>query len=194
MNGYRIAVSSPEVFDWDAYLSGSSCMCVLVDTFNTAGGRVHLYLHNGTKFAREWTIVYGGLNEIFGAALAMDNAHLLAGRPGASPGAADLFDPGTGSLITNFTSPAEDDGFGNTAALLGDLAFVGAPRGATVYIYRRDSANHWNAAGTLTSPGVDSEFGAAIAGDVAFVSAPTLRYNNTRIGLVARHERAQDNT
>ena len=137
-------------------------------------GRVHLYSHNGTHFDYERTIVHGGLMEGFGASLALGSNTLLVGRPGAVPGAVDLFDPNTGHHITTFTSQGGADNFGEVVALTDNLALVGASGSNAVYVYRHDGAGNWNAAGTLDSPGIDSRFGAAIAvsGNRVLVGAP----------------------
>jgi hypothetical protein len=160
----RVAIGSTEVFTWVA--GGSApCLCVRVIEETVGSGRVHLYQYNGTSFAPERIIEHGGLHERFGAAVSLDATHLLAGRPLANPGAADLFDPNTGNLITTFSSPSAHDGFGETVALAGDLAIMGARRQATVYVYRREAAGTWAAAGVLTSPGTGSEFGTSLAAD-----------------------------
>lgn len=162
----RVAIGSPEVFTWWWGVCGEECEAVIIlGEETTGGGRVHLYQYNGTSFAPERSIVYGGLEERFGAAVALDATQLLVGRPGAIPGAADLFDPSTGSLLATFSSPSTDDGFGKTLALAGDLAIVGARSQSAVYVYRRDGAGTWSASGVLTSPGSGSEFGASIAAD-----------------------------
>lgn len=241
IQGNRVAVGSPEVFTWSASTCSPGCY-IMVFEQTTGGGRVHLYQYNGTSFAPERSIEYGGLLERFGAAVSLDDTHLLVGRPGAIPGAADLFNPNNGSLITTFSSPSAHDGFGETLVLAGDLAVVGARDQGTVYVYRREAAGTWSTAGVLTSPGTDSAFGASIAadgerilvgapdidrayvfeddgdddwpvvaelsggndsrfgaavalvGDTAFIAAPRLLYANKRMGLVARHERANDGT
>lgn len=164
----RVAIGSPEVFTWGAGICCSTHPTqpgVIVWEYPADNGRVHLYQYNGTRFAPERIIEYGGLEERFGASVSLDATHLLVGRPGASPGAADLFDPNTGNLITTFASPSAHDGYGETLVLAGDLAVVGARSQAMVYVYRRDATGTWSAAGVLTSPGTGSEFGASIAAD-----------------------------
>lgn len=161
----RVAIGSPAVFNWFASTGGISCMCVIVFEETTDNGRVHLYKFNGTRFAPERIIEHGGLEERFGAAVSLDASHLLVGRPGAIPGAADLFDPNTGSLVTTFSSPSAHDGFGETLLLAGDLALVGARSQGMVYVYRREAAGTWSAAGVLAGPGAGSAFGASIAAD-----------------------------
>ncbi|NQX88516.1 MAG: hypothetical protein HRT77_07610 [Halioglobus sp.] len=80
----------------------------------SAPGRVHLYHITGGAITLEQTIVYGALGEQFGADVDLDAAHLLVDRPGTTPGAADLFDPDTGSHITTLHSPGTDDRFGES--------------------------------------------------------------------------------
>ncbi len=157
IHGYRIAVGSSEELSRYEYPP-------FINTFlRSDGGRVHLYLHNGTTFAYDYTLEYGADDDLFGKALALGANALLVGSPGATPGEAHLFDPPTGNLIASLTSPGVDDNFGGTVALLNDLAFVGASGSATVYVYRRDGLDNWNPAGSLDSPGAGSEFGASIA-------------------------------
>jgi hypothetical protein len=140
------------------------------------GGRVHLYLDDNIPFVHERTIEYGGLNERFGHSVALVSDTLLVGRPGATPGAADLFDPNSGNHIATLTSPASGNKFGEAVALLDDLALVGAKGSGSVYVYRHDGNGSWLAAGTLASPGASSEFGAAIAVDNGriLVGAPAI--------------------
>jgi len=177
----RVAVGSPEVIEAFYYVccyDSEEAPYLIVSSIVVEGGRVHLYQYNGTEFLPERTIVYGGQNERFGTAIDLDATHLLVGRPGPAslPGAADLFDPATGNLITTFTSPSTYDGFGETVALAGDLALVGARDQAIVYVYRHDGAGTWNPAGQLTSPGSGSKFGAAISadGERILVGAPSI--------------------
>jgi len=170
IHGDRIAVGSTEVLaEFVIPPFGAAWL-------PSAGGRVHLYLNNGAGFAHERTVVYGGTAEKFGRAVALRSNTLLVGRPGVTPGAADLFDPDSGALITTFTSPAGGDKFGEVVALLDDLALVGASGSGAVYAYRHDGSGNWSPAGTLTSPGASSEFGAAIAVDNGriLVGAPAI--------------------
>ncbi|MBK6739586.1 MAG: thrombospondin type 3 repeat-containing protein [Haliea sp.] len=175
IHGNRVAIGSPEVIkEVFSYSTGScndnGCPAPTI----TGSGRVHLYQYNGTSFAPVRIIPYGGLQERFGAAVALDATNLLVGRPGAAPGKADMFNLNTGSLVTTFSSPAATDGFGKTLALAGDLGIVGAPDGNAVYVYRRTGAGTWTAAGTLASPGPNSQFGASISaeGERILVGAP----------------------
>ncbi|MFT4518451.1 MAG: hypothetical protein ACI9JM_000832 [Halioglobus sp.] len=164
IQGSMLAVASSEVIESQSFHSESII----------GSGRVHLYLHNGTTFVHDSTIIHGGLEERFGQSLSLIPSLMLVGRPGAVPGAADLFDPGTGAHIASLSSPGSSDNYGETVALLPDLAFVGASGTGVVYVYRHDGAGNWNTAGTLDSPGSGSEFGAAIAvsGNRVLVGAP----------------------
>lgn len=156
IHGFRIAVGSTEVLSETEFPPFGTLWST------AAGGRVHFYLHNGTTFVHDHTVVYGGIEERFGHAVDLRLNALLVGRPGAAPGAADLFVPQTGDHIATFTSPGTDDQFGETVALLDDLALVGAAGSGTVYVYRHDGVGNWIDAGTLDSPGANTEFGAAI--------------------------------
>lgn len=164
MQGTRIAVGAPSVFSWSHDVDPET-YAISVDTETTGGGAVHLYQINGTAISAERTIAYGGLQERFGTALDMDAVHLLVGRPGAIPGAADLFNPKTGDHIASLVSPGIDDGFAHAVALAGDLAIVAAPEADTVYVYRHDGSGNWPAAGVLDSPGAGSEFGFSLDAD-----------------------------
>jgi len=176
IQGYRIAIGVPQEHSYDTYCS-VSCFCCWVDShFPSGGGKVRLYLFDGSQFQPERTITTGGISDRFGQAIALERWNLLVGSPGAAPGNAHVFDPDTGTLIDSFVSPdvSGADLYGSTVALDDDLALVGAPGDNTVYVYRDDGNGNWSAAGTLTSPGSGSEFGAAIAadGDFIIVGAP----------------------
>lgn len=173
IQGSRIAVGAPLVFSW-SYTLDTTTFEFTVTRQATAGGRVHLYQSNNSAITFEQTVVLGGLNERFGESLALDDDHLLVARRGATPGAADIFNPDTGALITSLVSPGTNDGFAKAVALAGDLAIVAAPDIDTVYMYRHDGSGNWNSAGTLDSPGSNSEFGFSIAadGDSIIVGAP----------------------
>ena len=177
IQGSRIAVGAASVFSWD-YSIDVSTLSTTLETFPTDSGRVHLYQINGSTISPERTIVYGELHEQFGAAVAMDNQHLLVGRPGALPAAADLFDPASGEHLASLVSPGIADGFATSVALAGDLAIIAAPGFDTVYVYvyRDDGNGHWQPAGTLDSPGSGTGFGASIAadGERIIVGAPDI--------------------
>lgn len=162
--GSRIAIGASETFTWET-LGFDNDICTTDEFTTTAAGRVHLYQLAGGAATLERTIVHGALGEQFGAAADLDATHLLVGRPGAVPGAADVFDPATGNPIATLSSNGIGDGFGTSVVLAGDLAIIAAPLAETVYVYRHDGAGNWNAAGTLNSPGVGSEFGASIDAD-----------------------------
>lgn len=164
IKGSRIAVGASAVFDWDHDVDPQT-NAITVSTQTTGGGQVHLYQINGSVISEERTIARGGLEDRFGAALAMDTDHLLVGRPGAVPAAVDVFDVDTGGYITSLVSPGIADDFATSLALAGDLAIIAAPAINTVYVYRRDGSGNWQSVGMLDSPGTDSEFGAAVAAD-----------------------------
>ncbi len=173
VHGSRVAVSSLRNVTW-SLLGYDENLCT-VDEFTSVGaGQVYLYQLTGGVAAPERTIQYGAPDDHFGAALDLDASHLLAGRPGAAPGAADIYDPATGVRITTLTSPGADDDYGAAVALAGDLAIVAAPLADAVYVYRHDGAGTWHAAGSLASPGAGSDFGKSVDADGAriIVGAP----------------------
>jgi hypothetical protein len=178
LQGFRIAVGSPAEWSWTNSCEPSPFpfpYCHIDNQWVSGGGKVHLYLYDGNTFPPERTITYGGIDDRFGAAVALERFNLLVGSPGAVPGSAHLFEPNTGTYITSFYSPDAQglDGYGITVALDDDLALIGAPNTDTVYVYRDDGSGNWSAAGTLTSPGTGSFFGGAIAakGDRIVVGA-----------------------
>jgi hypothetical protein len=164
IQGSRIAVGASAVSSY-TYTTDPQTSQISAAAQATGSGRVYLYQINGTAISAERTIVYGGLEDQFGAALAMDANHLLVGRPGAVPGAADVFNPNTGAHITSLVSPGINDGFATSVALAGDLAIIAAPGADTVYVYRNHGSGNWQAAGMLDSPGSGSEFGYSVAAD-----------------------------
>jgi hypothetical protein len=176
LHGDRIAIGVPAEQQWDEYCSMACFCCFVTDQWVTAGGKVRLYEFDGSVFQPSITIPFGGLNDRFGAAVALTDDYLLAGSPAAIPGSAHVFDPDTGSHITSFFSPDATgaDGYGSAVAMGGDIALVGAPAAAAVYVYRDNGAGGWSAAGTLTSPGAGSAFGAdiAIEGNRIVVGSP----------------------
>ena len=164
IQGSRIAVGASSVFSWDHDIDPQTSE-ITVTTRTTGAGQVHLYQINGAVISAERTVAYGGLEDRFGASLAMDAETLLVGRPGAVPAAADLFDPDTGTYITSLVSPGIGDGFATSVALAGDLAIIAAPDINTVYVYRHGGGGNWQSVGMLDSPGADSEFGVSVAAD-----------------------------
>jgi hypothetical protein len=173
IEGSRIAIGARETFTWETLGFGAD-ICTWDEFAVTAAGRVHLYQLAGVAATLERTIVYGALEDQFGAAVDLDATHLLVGRPGAVPGAADLFDPTTGSHMSTLFSPELADGFGTSVVLADDLALIAAPLANTVYVYRHDGVGNWNPAGTLNSPGDGSDFGTSIDADAQriIVGAP----------------------
>ncbi len=75
-----------------------------------------------------------GRFQYFGTDIAIDNGVILVGAPGFSDGGADgaayLYDAATGDFLRELVRPADPllyDDFGESVALLGGLAIVGAP-------------------------------------------------------------------
>ena len=101
----------------------------------TDGGQV--YRFNGTTLAQTLTIPnpHPSTFASFGRDLDTDDSHLLVGSPGfalpgkASVGEANLFDVQTGALLRTISNPepAANIRFGESVALVGDFAVIGAP-------------------------------------------------------------------
>lgn len=123
----------------------------------------------------------------FGSALAAREDVLLVGAEDQNEGrgAAYLFRRGpdrawteAGRLVAQGVS--EEEGFGTSVALVGELALVGAPRhgddAGAVFVFRRGEGSEWSVSDTLVAPelGADARFGSALAagGNRVVVGAP----------------------
>ncbi|NEQ21343.1 MAG: CHAT domain-containing protein [Microcoleus sp. SIO2G3] len=114
-------------------------------------------------------------NDFFGDSVAAVGANVIIGAPnvvGATdPGAAYLFDGGTGTLLQTFNNPnpAGGDRFGTTVAAVGTNVLIGANRddaGATdsggVYLFDGTTGGLLQIFNN-PEPDVDEQFGSAIA-------------------------------
>jgi choice-of-anchor B domain-containing protein len=117
----------------------------------------------------------------FGSSLAMDDTYVLAGAPGfgETAGTVYVYRVGADGSLTEETtlsapSPAGDDRFGSSVALLGNTAIVGAPgvdAGAgAVFVFQRE-ADEWMLAATLT---IGSDESLRLGGKVAYNGARIL--------------------
>ncbi|MDB4915004.1 MAG: hypothetical protein JWM95_2648 [Gemmatimonadetes bacterium] len=162
-----------------------------------AAGVVHIYRSGsgGWKEAGQLLSAASSGGDGFGVSLAAEGSTLLvgqvrpapvatpAGRGGAAPPAAPAApDTAIGSVqvfkragdkwssagsLTATQAPGAQ--FGAALAVLGDVAFVGAPGegGGAVYVFRRAKDGSWSAAGSLPAQGLmtGDHFGAAIGID-----------------------------
>lgn len=120
----------------------------------------------------------------FGSALATDGSTLLVGhvpprtfaRPGEAaapeaPGMVHVYTRGTNGFSAAGVLPAPTNAgsrFGTALALVGDMAYVGAPgQGSGVVHVFRKTTSGWSAAGMITADGLDDRagFGSAISLD-----------------------------
>ncbi|MBP7830923.1 MAG: hypothetical protein KA248_13510 [Kiritimatiellae bacterium] len=152
----------------------------------------------------------------FGAAVDMDGSVLIVGAPyrdldGTNDvGAAYIFERGTRDQVRRLLSPgpSEDDGFGMSVAVDGDVAVVGEPlddlygfNAGRAYVYHRNEGgtNNWgriteiSALLSLTTPTTNDTFGSAvdISGDTIIVGRPGRSDNR---GMVDFFVRNQDGT
>lgn len=161
LEGNRLAVGAPS--EGDSNVTCSDYFCTSVWEM-LAPGRVYLYEFDGSAFVVERSITRGTALDRFGHALALKQAQLLVGAPGAEPGMAYLFNADTGSEISAFLSPTTeaDDDFGTVVALTESLAVISAPASNAVYLYE-DSGSGWTILAALTRPEANAGFGAALA-------------------------------
>jgi len=121
---------------------------------------------------------------------------IIAGASGALAG--------SGTKITASDGGA-DDSFGNSVALDGDYAIVGAPyedaggeNGGAVYIYHRTDANTWDAGTKITAADITSNdnfgFSVALSGDYAIVGSPYEDTGGNAAGAAYIFHRTDANT
>lgn len=160
-------------------------------------GAAYIFTRSGTSWSQQAKLVPTDITtfDAFGYSVALDgDTALLGARSGNGAidqaGAAYVF-IGSGAtwspeakLIPQNEDPIRIGGsrFGNTAALLGDIALIGAPRtnlgslpdAGAAYLFER-VATSWNQAGKLTASDArdTGEFGGAVAltQDLALVGA-----------------------
>lgn len=156
----------------------------------------------------------GAADDNFAQAVAIDNGRAIVGAITAAgeshhTGAAYIYDrDGNGGWSESarlFASDGQDDQwFGYSVAIAGNLAAVGAPFGTgqqgesgAAYIFRRDVSGAWSqAAKLIASDGVqDDWFGASVAvfNDTAIVGAPQAEGHDYQSGVafVYRYDAGQ---
>jgi len=129
----------------------------------------------------------GTSGDMLGRSLSLEGDVALVGAPNknADAGAAYLYQRNAQGMWKEVgrlegEGVEEGDAFGESVLLMGDTAFVGAPRHnsgtGTVFIFNRDTDGTWAAAGTLPLTGLSSNdrFGTALlqAGEAVLASAP----------------------
>ncbi len=114
----------------------------------------------------------------FGTAVAIDGERVLVGAPyddvaGEESGSAYLFDASTGTQLAKLraSSTRAEDGFGESVALAGELALVGAPRAdangkssGSAHVFSTSTGIELGQLAPMTAA-AQSEFGCAVALD-----------------------------
>ncbi len=153
---------------------------------STRPGTVYVYRKSGPQWveASHFTAEGARVGDGFGAALDLDGNRLIVGAFGENAltsSTAYIFErssSGDWHQVTKLPAPAEITAFGMTVALSGDFAMVGAPlQGGSfltggpgaVYVFRRNAAGEWEAAGSLAAsqPKPQNSFGIHLAMDGA---------------------------
>jgi len=170
-----------------AVLLGASFAIVGAPTNENGDGPTHVYERSvGAPFRLRAAVEWVGDAEAFaefGVALAADEQVLLVGARlefGGS-GAVHCFDRRASSTrpIAVLTSGRANEEFGDSVAISGDLAVIGAPAGdqretGAAYIYRREAPDRWRQIVRLPGRRAGEQFGArvAIEGNRIAVAAP----------------------
>ncbi|MEX0747428.1 MAG: choice-of-anchor B family protein [Rhodothermales bacterium] len=122
----------------------------------------------------------------FGSEIAIDGDRMIVGSRGPTNevGSAYVYGRQNGRWVHEATLSTSEvdatDGFGAHVALMGDVAFVGAPAGedaaGRVFIFQRGAAGSWTQAGVLTGSDAEAnaDFGGALAveDETLFIGAP----------------------
>ena len=189
--------ASSDGFGWAVALSGETALVGAIRGDSAAGadtGSVYAFLRIGEVWEQQQKITAsdGVPNDLFGNSLAIEGDVALIGASGAdmvaatNAGSAYVF-VRTGMNWTQqakltATDAASDDQFGNSVALSGNTALIGASAADTsagtnagsAYVYVRDGAS-WNQQAKLTASdaAVNDWFGCSVslAADTALIGA-----------------------
>ncbi len=189
---------------------------------NTNAGAAYIFERNQSG-ADNWgqvaalTASDSARSDFFGASVAIDNDTALVGAPqhdvngNNNQGAAYIFERNQGGVTDSWgqvtvitaTDGVANDAFGNSVAISGDTAIVGAYRadpnghaqeGAAYIFYRNEGGvDNWGQVIKLTQGNGSDAFGYAVAidGDIAAVSASYAAPNGSNTGAVYVFERNQ---
>ncbi len=152
-------------------------------------GAVYVYANGGGSWTRaqELTAPDAQIGDHFGRSLSSDGRRLLVGSTGldGNVGAAYVFERGSDdrwqhAATLSVSDAVADDGYGANVAILGDVAFVGAPATGEepggVYVFARGSDGTWAQTARLTAGDAEPRagFGRSIAVEdgVLYVGAP----------------------
>jgi hypothetical protein len=129
------------------------------------------------------------VDDLFGAAVAIDGSRVVVGAPGddtRAPDAGRIYvydlaadDPGLPVLILDHPTPEASDRFGDSVAVTGTLVVVGAPMddhagmadAGSVFVFDLAGPSPGTLVGTLTKPlpKADDQFGSTLAASGALV-------------------------
>jgi hypothetical protein len=176
-------------FGYSLAISGSNALIgAPLDTTNgIEGGSAYLFdITTGTLLQTFNNPTPAG-GDFFGNSVAISGNNALIGAPydatgGVEAGSAYLFDITTGTLLQTFNNPtpAGGDFFGNSVAISGNNALIGAPHDATGGVNAGIAYLFDITTGTLLqtinnpTPAIDDIFGSsvAISGNNALIGAP----------------------
>jgi len=159
----------------------------LMPLLPSESGGIHVYAGDGGSLRHQAVLTpeQSEVGDGFGEAVATDGQVLIGGvsRYMDARGAAVIFERVNGTwrqtAMLTARQGSTNDSLGRAVAVLGDMAFVGAPgrnsRVGAVYVFRRDGGAWAQAARLDGSPESEGRFGAAIAvqGTRLVVGAPT---------------------
>lgn len=142
-------------------------------------GVVYIYNRSDTDWSEQALLSAsdGEIGDGFGSALSADENFVLIGAPDRNDdrGAAYIFERSgdSWSEASRFALPdtIEESGFGESVALHGDLAFIGAPEAdydlGFVYVYRKADDGSWTQEDQIVNPDTSkgTGFGSALATD-----------------------------
>lgn len=96
-------------------------------------GAAYLYARDTAVLLATLVNPSGAANELFGAAVALGQAHMAVGAPMAGAGRVHVYDRLTGMplLVVEHPDPIQGGSFGSAVAFFGDALLVGAPRDDT---------------------------------------------------------------
>ncbi|MCP5541123.1 MAG: FG-GAP repeat protein [Akkermansiaceae bacterium] len=166
------------------------------DTLAENAGAVHVYDARTGRYLRKLTATNGAEDDHFGSSVALCGSMAIVGAPdederGAEAGAVYIFDvtKGTQRMKRTAGDGAAGDNFGNSVALFGNTAIVGAPRvgsdvgAAYVFDIRIDGPTTRLEGDDATS---DRWFGStvAICGPIAAVGASNDDHGGVNRGAV----------
>ncbi len=179
--------------DWFGYSVANAGDDVIVGArqANSSQGAAYVFWPNGPTWPWQQKLVAsdGASNDYFGDSVAMSGSFALVGAPGSNSraGAAYVFQRGSTlwNQLQKLTASdgSANDGFGNSVALDGATALVGAPGkynstlavAGAAYVFVRNGVNWYAQQQELVpnDPGAADNFGnsVALSGDTALVGA-----------------------